>query len=182
MRIKCFLIISHLLTGFSRRVNKFCLFLTCCAVWALYHPCTWIPSTKRRQRTTIKKREDEAKIVQGAGWKLEKRGIPKATQALQKGKYQETMKEMLKSLYCRVEIIQKSATCSNLLRLKRQNCFIWGKSIKRVKTIISVSLCCWQNGFKPQKKCSVSSLLFKKPRSHLGISALFLPEDFSAPQ
>lgn len=81
-----------------------------------------------------------------------KRGIPKATQALQKGKYQETMKEMLKSLYCRVEIIQKSATCSNLLRLKRQNCFIWGKSIKRVKTIISVSLCCWQNGFKPQKK------------------------------
>lgn len=89
---------------------------------------------------------------------------------------------MLKSLYCRVEIIQKSATCSNLLRLKRQNCFIWGKSIKRVKTIISVSLCCWQNGFKPQKKCSVSSLLFKKPRTHLGISALFLPEDFSAPQ
>lgn len=111
-----------------------------------------------------------------------KRGIPKATQALQKGKYQETMKEMLKSLYCRVEIIQKSATCSNLLRLKRQNCFIWGKSIKRVKTIISVSLCCWQNGFKPQKKISVSSLLFKKPRTHLGISALFLPEDFSAPQ
>lgn len=111
-----------------------------------------------------------------------KRGIPKATQALQKGKYQETMKEMLKSLYCRVEIIQKSATCSNLLRLKRQNCFINCKSIKRVKTLISVLLCCWQNGFKPQKKCSVSSLLFKKPRSHLGISALFLPEDFSAPQ
>lgn len=148
MRIKCFLIISHLLTGFSRRVNKFCLFLTCCAVWALYHPCTWIPSTKRRQRTTIK----EAKIVQGAGWKLEKRGIPKATQALQKGKYQETMKEMLKSRYCRVEIIWRSATCSNLLRLKQQNCFINCKSIKRVKTIISVSLCCWQNGFKPQKK------------------------------
>lgn len=111
-----------------------------------------------------------------------KRGIPKATQALQKGKYQETSKEMLKSLYCRVEIIQKSATCSNLLRLKRQNCFINCKSIKRVKTLISVLLCCWQNGFKPQKKCSVSSLLFKKPRSHLGISALFLPEDFSAPQ
>lgn len=111
-----------------------------------------------------------------------KRGIPKATQALQKGKYQETMKEMLKSLYCRVEIIKKSATCSNLLRLKRQNYFINCKSIKRVKTIISVSLCCWQNGFNPQKKCSVSSLLFKKPRSHLGISALFLPEDFSAPQ
>lgn len=37
---------------------------------------------------------------------------------------------MLKSRYCRVEIIQKSATCYNLPRLKRQNCFInWGKSI-----------------------------------------------------
>lgn len=118
----------------------------------------------------------------GCWMKTGERGIPKATQALQKGKYQETRRKMLKSRYCRVEIIKKSATCSNLLRLKRQNYFINCKSIKRVKTIISVSLCCWQNGFKPQKKCSVSSLLFKKPRTHLGISALFLPEDFSAPQ
>lgn len=179
MRIKCFLIISHLLTGFSRHVNKFCLFLTCCAVWVSV--CI-IHAHESHQPKEDKERRLKRQNCAGCWMKTGERGIPKATQALQKGKYQETRRKMLKSRYCRVEIIKKSATCYNLPRLKRQNYFINCKSIKRVKTIISVSLCCWQNGFKPQKKCSVSSLLFKKPRTHLGISALFLPEDFSAPQ